>query len=113
MKSKRKSTYKNYKRACMSDWTWTVTIYIRADGSVDPGTSPISTADNITYTLTDNIVGYVPEDTSAIVVERDDIVVNGAGYIVQGTGAFFACMRAAQNKSWKKRGVAGALQTNS
>jgi len=56
------------------------TIYIRADGSVYPSTAPISSIDNITYTLTDNI--YDP-----IVVERNNIVVNGAGYTVQGTGS--------------------------
>jgi len=58
-----------------SDWTWTETIYIRADGSVDPPTAPISTVDNITYRLTDNIVGDVPDKSNAIVVERDNIVV--------------------------------------
>jgi hypothetical protein len=31
------------------------TIYIRADGSIDPPTIPISTVDNVTYTLTGNI----------------------------------------------------------
>jgi parallel beta-helix repeat protein len=70
-----------------SDWTWTETIYIRADGSVDPDTAPISTVDNITYTLTDNIVGDISEWSSAIVVERDNIVVDGAGYTLQGTGS--------------------------
>jgi len=56
------------------------TIYIRADGSVDPPTAPISTVDNVTYTFTDNI-------NDSIVVERNDIVVDGAGYTVQGTGS--------------------------
>jgi len=70
-----------------SDWTWTETIYIRADGSVDPDTAPISSVDNITYTFTDNIVGDVPELLNAIVVERDDVVVDGAGYTLQGTGS--------------------------
>jgi len=28
------------------------TIYIRADGSIDPPTAPISTDDNVTYTFT-------------------------------------------------------------
>jgi parallel beta-helix repeat protein len=69
-----------------SDWTWTETIYIRADGSYEPDTAPISTVDNITYTLTDNIVGDIPEGSSAIVVERDNIVVDGAGYTFQGGG---------------------------
>ncbi len=31
------------------------TIYIRADGSVDPPTAPISTVDNVTYAFTNNI----------------------------------------------------------
>ena len=64
--------------------TWNETVYIRAGGSIEPDTAPISTVNNITYTFTDNIVGYVPED--AIVVERDNIVVDGAGYTLQGTG---------------------------
>jgi len=63
------------------------TIYIRADGSVDPPDAPISSIDNITYTLTDNIVVDVPEWSSAIVVERNVIVVDGAGYTLQGTEA--------------------------
>jgi len=70
-----------------SDWTWTETIYIRADGNVEPDTAPILTVDNITYTLTDNIVGDVPEYSSAIVVERDNIVVDGAGYTIEGIRA--------------------------
>jgi len=73
-----------------SDWTWTETIYIRADGSVEPDTAPISTVVNITYTLTDNIVGDVPEDDSAIIVEKDNIVVDGAGYTLQGLTALFS-----------------------
>ena len=56
------------------------TIYIRADGSIDPPTAPISSVDNVTYTFTNNI-------NDSIVVERNNIVVDGAGYIVQGTGA--------------------------
>jgi hypothetical protein len=42
------------------------TIYIRADGSIDPSTAPISTVHNVTYTFTDNIY-------DSIVVERDNI----------------------------------------
>jgi parallel beta-helix repeat protein len=57
----------------------TGTIYIRADGSIDPPDAPIFTLDNATYTLTDNI-------NDSIVVERDNIVVDGNGYTVQGTG---------------------------
>jgi len=72
-----------------ADWTWTETIYIRSDGSVYPDTAPISTVDNITYTLTDNIVGVVLEWSwyACIVIERNNTVVDGAGYTVQGTGS--------------------------
>ena len=57
------------------------TIYIRADGSIDPPTATISTVDNVTYTFTGNIY-------DSIVVERDNIVIDGAGYNLYGTGAY-------------------------
>jgi parallel beta-helix repeat protein len=56
------------------------TIYIRADGSIDPPAANITTFDNITYTFTDSIY-------DSIVVERDNVVVDGGGYTVQGTGS--------------------------
>jgi parallel beta-helix repeat protein len=59
------------------------TIYIRADGSIE-GTTDISTVDNVTYTFTANIFNQ------SVVVERDNIVVDGAGYTLQGTGANFS-----------------------
>jgi len=63
------------------------TIFIRADGSIDPPTAPISSVDNVTYTLTDNITADVPPNSSAITVERDNIIIDGAGYTVQGTNS--------------------------
>jgi parallel beta-helix repeat protein len=57
------------------------TIYINSNGSITPVTAPISTVDNITYMFTDNIYN------SSIVVERNNITVDGAGYTLQGTGA--------------------------
>jgi parallel beta-helix repeat protein len=66
----------------------TETIYIRADGSIDPPTAPISSVDNVTYTLTDNIAGNVTAYSSAISVQRDNIIIDGAGYTLQGTGAY-------------------------
>ena len=51
------------------------TIYIRADGNVE-GTDKIQRDGNV-YTFTDNI--YEP-----LVVERDNIVVDGAGYSIEG-----------------------------
>lgn len=53
------------------------TIYIMADGSINPSTAPISTSDNVTYQLTDNI-------NDSIVVKRDNITINGAGWSLQG-----------------------------
>jgi len=58
---------------------WTGTVYIKADGSVDPPTAPIQ-RDGSTYTFTDNIY-------DSIVIENDNIVVDGAGYTLQGPGA--------------------------
>jgi parallel beta-helix repeat protein len=55
------------------------TIYIRADGSVE-GTDKVQRNGNV-YTFIDNIY-------DSIVVERNDIVVDGAGYILQGTGVY-------------------------
>ncbi len=46
-------------------------IYIRADGSIDPPTAPISTVDNITYTFTGDMF------SDSIVIERDNIIVEG------------------------------------
>ena len=62
-------------------------IYIRADGSVDPDTAPISSVDNVTYKFTDNIY-------DSIVVERDNIEVDGAGYILQGSGSGYGMILA-------------------
>jgi len=62
--------------------TWTGTVYIRADGSIEPLDAPIITYNNVTYTLTDNITSS--ED--GIVVERDNIMIDGSGYTLQGTG---------------------------
>ena len=57
--------------------TFTVCI-IRADGSVFPPTAPISSVDNFTYTFTGDI-------NMSIVVQRDNIVIDGVGYTLQGT----------------------------
>lgn len=64
---------------CSALWTES-TIYIRADGRIDPPNAPIITADNITYTLTDdiNVSDY------GIIIERDNIVLDGAGHTLEG-----------------------------
>ncbi len=53
------------------------TIYIRPDGSVDPPTAPIQHVGDATYIFTANI-------SDTIVVERNSIVVDGAGYTLRG-----------------------------
>jgi len=58
-------------------------IYIRVDGSVDPPTAPILSIDNITYTFTDDVY-------EKIVVQRSNIVVDGSGYTLQGSGVPFS-----------------------
>ena len=55
----------------------TQTIYIQPDGNVIPETTPIQ-RDGDTYTFTDNI--YDP-----IIVDKSSIVIDGAGYMLQGT----------------------------
>ena len=58
------------------------TVYINSDGSVSPSSAPISTVDNVTYTFTSNMIypAY-----NGIVVKRNNIVINGNGYLIQGT----------------------------
>ena len=64
---------------------WTGTVYIRADGSIDPPDAPIMTYDNVTYTLT----GDIASSADGIVVERNNIIIDGAGYTLRGPGASF------------------------
>jgi len=52
------------------------TIYIRADGTVDP---PLILRNGDVYSLTGNIV-------NSIEIQRDNITLDGARYVVQGTG---------------------------
>jgi len=51
-------------------------IYIKSDGSVEPLLTSVEQDGNV-YTFTDDIYGE-------IVVERDNIVIDGAGYTLQG-----------------------------
>ena len=55
-------------------------IYIMADGSIVPSTANISSPDNVTYTFTADI-------NASIVVEKNNTVVDGAGYTLQGSGS--------------------------
>jgi len=57
------------------------TIYIRADGSIDPSGAPVQRKGDL-YTLTGNITS----DSNGIVIERDNMTLDGAGYTLQGEG---------------------------
>ncbi|MEM1551148.1 MAG: M14 family zinc carboxypeptidase [Candidatus Bathyarchaeia archaeon] len=61
---------------------WTKSVYIRADGSIDPPDAPIKTYDNVTYTLIDDVSG-------SIIVERSSIILDGKGYALRGEGSEF------------------------
>jgi len=63
------------------------TIYIRADGSVE-GTDKIQGDGNV-YTFTDNLsISEFDNGMYGIVVERSNIVVDGADYTLQGSASW-------------------------
>jgi len=55
------------------------TIYIKADGSIDPPTAPISRVDDTIYIFKGNI-------SETIEVQRDNVVIDGKGHTLQGLG---------------------------
>jgi parallel beta-helix repeat protein len=56
------------------------TIHIESDGSVDPSSAPILNVGNVSYTFTADING-------SLVIERDNIVLDGAGHTLQGVAS--------------------------
>lgn len=58
----------------------TYLVFIRLDGTVDPSTVPIQRTGNL-YTFTGNIV-----DCHGIRPQRDNIVIDGNGYMLDGVG---------------------------
>lgn len=52
-------------------------VYIRSNGTIEPSTTPIS-HDGNTYVLTGNIAN------ASLIVQRDNIVIDGAGYGIHG-----------------------------
>jgi parallel beta-helix repeat protein len=58
-------------------------VTISSDGSVSPSSAPISSVDNVTYTFTGNM-SY--PSYYGIIVERNNVIVDGDGYTVQGNG---------------------------
>jgi parallel beta-helix repeat protein len=63
-------------------FAWTGSVYIRADGTVDPPSSPLQRNGTL-YTLTGNI----SSDYEAIVIEKGGLLLDGAGFTVQGLGS--------------------------
>jgi len=55
-----------------------VTITINVDGSVVPPTAPVSTIDNITYSLTADI------NNQSVFVQRNNIAIDGKGQVLEG-----------------------------
>ncbi len=54
-------------------------VTIKAGGAIDPPTAPISRLDDAIYTLTGNLVDM------SLQIERDNIVLDGAGYSITGS----------------------------
>ena len=52
------------------------TIYIRADGSIEPQIANITSLDNVIYTFTG-------DNYYSIVIERDNIIVDGADFVLK------------------------------
>ncbi len=71
------------------------TVYIRGDGTIE-GTNKISREGNI-YTLNDNI-----ETPFGILVEKDNIVLDGKGYMVSGSGATESNWTTGVDLAWKR-----------
>jgi len=57
-------------------------VYIRANGSIEPSTAPITIENNI-YTLTGDLTN------TTIKIERDGIILDGAGYTITGNDIHF------------------------
>jgi len=80
----------------------TGTIYIRADGSIDPPTANITTADNVTYRFTNN-------NYDSIVVERSNIIVDGNGFTLQGSGYYCFDVNGVSNVTIKNTNIDGQM----
>jgi len=63
------------------------TICIRPDGTIDPSSAPIQRDGDI-YTLTGDI--EMTPDSNGIVIEKDNVVLDGAGYTLNCSGGYAA-----------------------
>lgn len=80
--------------------------YIRSDGSIEPQTLPIIREGNV-YTFTDNIFNYT------LSIQRGNIVIDGAGYLLQGnrsgTGIYISDVNRVSIKNLKLQRFATAI----
>lgn len=60
---------------------WKTTIYIKADGNIEPTNASIQRNGNI-YTLTGNIPNSSRATCDVIRIEKDNIILDGAGYSI-------------------------------
>lgn len=58
------------------------TVYIQADGSIEPSTAPITIENNV-YTLTGDLTN------TTVKIERDGIILDGAGHSIIGNDSNF------------------------
>ena len=87
-------------------------IIISGDGSIKPSTAPLKHVGE-SYTLTENIYS-IP-----IVVERNNVIIDGAGYTLQGFGSGIAVNLTSSNVTVKNifianwdTGILGAYNNN-
>ena len=78
-------------------------IYITSDGSVNPDDVPIQRVGDV-YTFTDNIVGYT------LVVQRDNIEIDGGGYTLSGQGGVGIDLSSRSNVIVKNMQIGGFFQ---
>jgi|GEM_PF-1349517 parallel beta-helix repeat protein len=78
-------------------------ITIEADGSINPKDAPIETSDKVTYKLTDHIF----TDSFAINILRSNIVLDGAGYTIIGSGNFSGILVNGKNVAIKNINIRG------
>ncbi len=68
-----------------------ISIYIKSDGSIEPADSPIINVGNNEYLLTENLSAVTDSLSNGImyniVIEKDNIVFDGANHAIAGSGS--------------------------
>lgn len=80
-----------------------ITIYIRADESIDLSSVPISTVDGITYQLTADI-------SDSVRIEKDGIILDGLSHKIIGTGEYGIVLIDRKNVTIKNFYIRGFTQ---